>query len=617
MWDPAMPSPPSDQEHAPPNEDSGQDFTTGHEVAVSTEGFDPTMFGSNRGHSADNVHTSHHRSFEPSSRGSSESYDDTANRAPRYGSTFPFATPSPGQNSRRPPVLTTSQAAKPKTGRAFPKKVYLNGFPNYPYVMPSGPALNFTMPDILVILPNWFSNQQIIDRFINNGLTPIIHVAIMQEHRTMDDMSVVDIERLREGCSDDYRRVMRTMDPGWKRVNHRAPLNWNNQNIAVNHFLPDVARNPGYTAPPPIPFKHMMIGIKKLPQGPDAGDLTRALEFALHNQKTDEKGAMVDFMFPDDIHAILNHIGRTILTNDHLDVPTRIRYDRKVKDAAAGVRKREREHESPAIQPRPPKRQQREYSQTPEYPLVPSNMGNVMNSPYSQHGRSQTPQAPPPHAYVSPMYGYPPPHMQYVPLTSPFSRLPSPTSISMDSRHESPADRGVQGQEAPFAPGFHHHQLPGTSAPSDVPAIIVTPPQAISAPIAEANDNTIDLTNDELPQVPDATRMPPDVEASIAAIRQYNQSQGAADKLFEISDIDALLAGHHDYNPQGNDMAGGTHSPSELLRECAEADDPFDFSIIASAARWCRDPDNSASEYTVGDLDFVVGMQNIAGYLET
>jgi hypothetical protein len=77
-----------------------------------------------------------------------------------------------------------------------------------------------------------------------------------------------------------------------------------------------------------------------------------------------------------------------------------------------------------------------------------------------------------------------------------------------------------------------------------------------------------------------------------------------------------LLAGHHNYNPQGNDMVGSTHSPSELLRECAEADDPFDFSIIASAARWCRDPDNSASEYTVGDLDFVVGMQNIAGYLE-
>jgi hypothetical protein len=298
-------------------------------------------------------------------------------------------------------------------------------------------------------------------------------------------------------------------------------------------------------------------------------------------------------------------------------VPTRIRYDRKVKDAAAGVRKREREHESPAIQPRPPKRQQREYSQTPEYPLVPSNMGNLMNSPYSQDGRSQTPQAPPPQAYAPPMYSYPPPHTQYVPLTSPFSRLPSPTSTSLASRHESPANRGAPSQEAPFGPGYHHHQLPGTFASSGVPAIIVTPPQAISAPDAELITDAIDLTNDELPQVPDATRMPPDVDVSIAAIRQYNQSQVAADKLFEMSDIDALLAGHHDYNPQGNDMAGGIHSPSELLRECAEADDPFDFSIIASAARWCRDPDNSASEYTVSDLDFMVGMQNIAGYLET
>jgi hypothetical protein len=48
-----------------------------------------------------------------------------------------------------------------------------------------------------------------------------------------------------------------------------------------------------------------------MPQGSDAGDLTRALEFALVQTQT--------LMYPDDIHKILGAIGRTQVTLQHTD----------------------------------------------------------------------------------------------------------------------------------------------------------------------------------------------------------------------------------------------------------------------------------------------------------
>jgi hypothetical protein len=610
----AMPSPTNHQDKGSSGENRRKESMTGHQFAINTGGFDPTN-GSHIDPSLDNVLTTHHRISETPTQDFNLSQGGTTTGGPRRLSVPSFATSLPGKGIRGASAMATQQSTNRRTRS---KKVYLNGFPSYAYIMPSGPALNFTMVDIIVILPNWFSNQQIMDRFMNNGLTPIVHVAILQEHHAMDSMSLDAIAKLREGCSDEYRRVMRTMNSSWKRAAHTVPATWDKQNISINHFLPDVARHLNYIAPKAIPFKDLIVGIKKLPEGEDAGDLTRALEFALHNQKIDANGSMVDYMFPDDIHAILKHIGPTILTNDHYDMVTRFRYDKKQKDAAAANRKRERGTESPALQPRLPKRQQREYSETPERSLMRGHMGGTINVSYSGHGRAQSSQPSPPQAFAPAMYGYQTANMLHAPSPSLFSQLPSPTPTS--AQHGSSNHSFVQSQDVQLAPGFHHHHHPGTAASFDVPAAILTPPKAISAPVADANNNAIDLTNDGFPALPDFTHMPPDIEASIAAPRANITPEGVENDI--LSDIDALIAENRLLIPESYDMSVGFEyvdqvgRAEQLLHTCVEADDPFDFSQLASAARWCRDPNNFASEYTVGDLDFVAGMQELAKRLD-
>jgi hypothetical protein len=613
----AMPSPPNDQDKDSSGDDRQQESVIGHQFAVKTADFDPTLKDSHMLPSLDNVLMTHHRSSETSSQGFIMSQSGTTIGTLRVTSVPSFATPPPGGDRYGASAMTTLQSSKRKP---LSKKAYLNGFPSYAYVMPTGPALNFTMVDIIFILPNWFSNQQIMDRFVNNGLTPIVHVAILQEHRTMDNMSTEEIAKLREGCSDEYRRVMRTMDPSWKRAAHTVPASWDNQNITVNHFLPDVAHSPHYTAPKPIPFKDLMVGIKKLPEGKDAGDLTRALDFALRNQKIDTNGLKADYMFPDDIHAIINHIGPTLLTNDHSDMVTRFRYDKKQKDAAAANRKRERETESSALHPRLVKRQQRDHSQTSERSFMPVPMGNAISASFSAHDRAQTQQSSSPQAFDPTMYGYQIWNIPHTPPSSSFSRLPSPKLTN--AQHELSDNLFVHGQEVQLSPGYHYHHLPEAATSFNVPAIIVTPPQVISAPVADAKNNVINLTNDGFPDLPDCTRMPPDVEASIVAARKSTQSVGAEDEIFGLNDIDALIAENQYLIPESYDMGAVSEYVDRIERgeqhlcTCAEADGPFDISQLAGAARWCRDPDNYASGYTVGDLEFVTSMQRVAARLD-
>lgn len=79
----------------------------------------------------------------------------------------------------------------------------------------------------------------------------------------------------------------------------------------VSGFVPEDVQADGYRRLPSISFRDLMIGVKKIPEGTNAGDLTRALLFALEND--------YDYRFPDDLPTILDHIGRTHITTAHTD----------------------------------------------------------------------------------------------------------------------------------------------------------------------------------------------------------------------------------------------------------------------------------------------------------
>ena len=130
-------------------------------------------------------------------------------------------------------------------------------------------------------------------------------------------------------------------DPKWTKQTHRAPVGWNLEAMSIHDFTPECLESGGpYVAPPSIPFKDLAIGLKKLPKGKDAGDLTRALDYAMRNQKLDSNGHPAEFVFPDDIQLILNAIGRTPVTAGNTDVAIITRHHHALREFEAVRRKK-------------------------------------------------------------------------------------------------------------------------------------------------------------------------------------------------------------------------------------------------------------------------------------
>ncbi|KAG9203368.1 hypothetical protein G6514_003021 [Epicoccum nigrum] len=207
---------------------------------------------------------------------------------------------------------------------------FLSDLPAHCYELPKG-VLNFTIVEILVLLPNWFKNKALCARFLNNNLTGHIHFMILEEHRELQLGSEYERERARKWITDEYRKAMRKIVPDWIKAKHVVAADWVSTAIGMDGFCPDDVDSRGYRRVPSILFKDLAIGVKKMPEGPAAGDLTRALLFALENKQ--------DYSFPEDLPTILDYIGRTHITKAHTDRPlVRVYAERKRQE---DIRKRQ------------------------------------------------------------------------------------------------------------------------------------------------------------------------------------------------------------------------------------------------------------------------------------
>jgi hypothetical protein len=263
---------------------------------------------------------------------------------------FPAAAPKPLATT----ILLASEP-DPKRSSDQPRASFLSEAPEYPFRIPAGPPVHFTLVDVLAIMLNWYPNLFFATRFLNNGLNSSEHVAILREYRDLT-LSGLEVHHAKDHVSDRYRKTMRKIDSRWSKYKHRAPQGWDHHETTVNMFLQDAAREPGWIYPAPIPFKTLCKGLKKLPQGADAGDLTHALSFAMKNKKTGPNGEHQEFMFPDDLHVILGAIGYTNITADHFDGAIVKRYKLVVKAENVALNKRLRELKEAGESAPPPKR---------------------------------------------------------------------------------------------------------------------------------------------------------------------------------------------------------------------------------------------------------------------
>lgn len=227
---------------------------------------------------------------------------------------------------------------------------HFRSLPHYDYCFtdPDGTPINFTAVEILVFLPRLYINQQMAWRLVCNGISNPAHFEIVKAHRywdeCLDNISVISNGYLDALRGHGWRHNKPPPANMWSRKGHQTPADWDSKDISVNGFVPDrVLEGYGHQQPPSVRFAALLHGVKKIPKGADAADLTRAIDYAVGNRWTDSFGIGQEFMFPDHLSYILNTIGRTQVTPDHLDGAVGSRYEAALRQAKNEKRKEERQ----------------------------------------------------------------------------------------------------------------------------------------------------------------------------------------------------------------------------------------------------------------------------------
>ncbi|KAF2635506.1 hypothetical protein P280DRAFT_484559 [Massarina eburnea CBS 473.64] len=202
-------------------------------------------------------------------------------------------------------------------------------------------AVNFTAVEIITFLPDLYHNFWMANRFINNHISNPVHIEIHAEHRH-DSHSMtlkkVGSRYLTAMRGRNWKQVKKQdAESGrttelWDRKTHLTPIGWNPANIAMNGFMVDLdAENMN---PASVPFISLLHNVKKIPQGFDAADLTRAIDYvAFYTSQEACSGKQAQtLMFPDHLKDVLDTIGRTQISPEHLDLSVAMRYGRKVQD---------------------------------------------------------------------------------------------------------------------------------------------------------------------------------------------------------------------------------------------------------------------------------------------
>jgi hypothetical protein len=196
-------------------------------------------------------------------------------------------------------------------------------------------VLNFTAVEIITFLPTLFYNSSIARRFVNNGMDNPTHAEIIARHRVLTvDVSIIAKQYLHAlrpvGSCSMTGEQGKTL---WSRKTQKIPDGWDARNISMNAFVPDRIAIAGVHAPAPasVPFRILSEGVKKMPTGNDAADLTRAIEFA-NGDQAKESFPGRNLMFPDDLTNILTNIGHTSITEQHRDRAVVGRYRKLYKE---------------------------------------------------------------------------------------------------------------------------------------------------------------------------------------------------------------------------------------------------------------------------------------------
>jgi hypothetical protein len=393
---------------------------------------------------------------------------------------------------------------------------------------------------------------------------------------------------------------MRKITLGWTKAKHQVPGDWNGLDTSIANFESEGASEAGYVRPPSIPFMYLAVGLKKLPQGYDAGDLTRALDFAMQNQKLDEHSQPTEFMFPDDLQLIINHIGPTLITQGHFDGAVLGRYSQVLRAADGERRKQLAEH--------PRQQQQQAVEEATATPV--HHFYSDQQPPHEALSKISSPQQQrqPVADFLSSRPGYndmPPVGMGVlVPNTLQHSRKAgdifreAPQDFSQDQSQ----DLGYSGIAT--TDSYHSHSFQSQATQS-------YPQEAAAAVASKLISQGAQGARVDFPDIPDICKSEDDEQHFDA----FSNNWSCLDPQKAADEMDALMAANQTWDLNGliqpespSPQAQYPYHPSTLLRDCVEGLNANDHSDIARASRWARRYGFPSNEFKIADIGLVLSI---------
>jgi hypothetical protein len=201
------------------------------------------------------------------------------------------------------------------------------------------PSGNVTGVEILTYLPQWVKSWDVTERLVENGWTQSAMAKVINKHRTMGHGKILTNAVYRMMQSAAKHRFKVTGDTKWEdwrgHSHHIFTPGWDTTNLSLRGFrTPRETYRLNVSKQSGIPFKSLADGVKEMPQGDDALDLTRMIQH--HVDHPDET-----WNFPDDWDSLLSHLGGPEeVREEHLDPAAFDRYD-KGRSRAAVMRRRE------------------------------------------------------------------------------------------------------------------------------------------------------------------------------------------------------------------------------------------------------------------------------------
>jgi hypothetical protein len=202
-----------------------------------------------------------------------------------------------------PATTPAQQNSTPET--SIPKLEYRNY--NFGAAAPSRNLLfpsnaNITAVELLTFLPNCVHSGSVIYRFCSNGAKPNVINTIINMQRDLE------VEWGQNKCRQAmYEAMDKSGYKGWKFKQHdkyheEKKDSWDETDLGVGGFLTPGQVRGGETPAPDIPFRHLSVDVRRMPQGDDALDLTRMVRHCV--EKPGEP-----WMYPRDWDALLGVVG--------------------------------------------------------------------------------------------------------------------------------------------------------------------------------------------------------------------------------------------------------------------------------------------------------------------